>query len=328
MVIIVIGYIAGNSNAGGKCVGRFVNPITDICWSCVFPITIGPVEVNPGGREDIDGSKEMICFCKKPPSPVPVPGISVGFWEPVRLVDVTRTPYCFVTLGGFQLKNGTSNYGVHTGKGQYRNTVKTSYYHVHWYIYPLLYWLELFTDFMCLETSSFDVAYMSELDPLWRDDETAFILNPEALLFSNPLAQSACAADCLKASEGFPLNQLFWCAGCQGSLYPFSGTVGAHVGGVQASFLLLQRVSAKLHRSLLAPITSGKEASCGPYFSPDIKKTQYKVQMVYPTPDTSGKNACIPFGRTTIVSGSGKEFPYQGEDYGYLVWRKRQCCIF
>ena len=26
---------------GGKCNGRFLNPITDICWSCMFPITIG-----------------------------------------------------------------------------------------------------------------------------------------------------------------------------------------------------------------------------------------------------------------------------------------------
>jgi conjugal transfer pilus assembly protein TraU len=24
--------------APGRCTGRFVNPITDICWSCLFPI--------------------------------------------------------------------------------------------------------------------------------------------------------------------------------------------------------------------------------------------------------------------------------------------------
>ena len=27
--------------AGPTCHGRFMNPITDICWSCVFPLTIG-----------------------------------------------------------------------------------------------------------------------------------------------------------------------------------------------------------------------------------------------------------------------------------------------
>ncbi|WP_234000704.1 TraU family protein, partial [Erythrobacter sp. HI0019] len=25
----------------GRCTGSFVNPITDICWSCLFPISIG-----------------------------------------------------------------------------------------------------------------------------------------------------------------------------------------------------------------------------------------------------------------------------------------------
>jgi conjugal transfer pilus assembly protein TraU len=28
-----------------------------------------------------------------------------------------------------------------------------------------------------------------------------------------------------------------------------------------------------------------------------------------------------------VLWGSGKEFPYQGEDFGYLVWRKRSCCL-
>ena len=23
------------------CEGRFVNPITDVCWSCLFPLTLG-----------------------------------------------------------------------------------------------------------------------------------------------------------------------------------------------------------------------------------------------------------------------------------------------
>ena len=67
----------------------------------------------------------------------------------------------------------------------------------HYYIYPLLYWLEIVTDFLCLEASSFDVAYMSEIDPLWQDDELTTLLNPEAALFTSPIAQAACSADCL-----------------------------------------------------------------------------------------------------------------------------------
>src|SRR3546814_15425780 len=74
------------------------------------------------------------------------------------------------------------------------------------------------------------------------------IINPEAALFGNPIAQAACAADCVLASAGFANDLLFWCGGCQGSIYPFSGSVAAHVGGVQASLLLTERMIAKLHR--------------------------------------------------------------------------------
>lgn len=193
-------------------------------------------------------------------------------------------------------------------------------------MYPVIYWLELLTDFACLERASFDVAYLTELDPLWNDEETGFILNPEAVLFGNPVAQGACAADCGLASVGFPNDALFWCGGCQGSLYPFSGTISAHVGGVQASLLAMQRMMAKLHRELLLHGYMGSAGQCTKYPMPIIKKTQYKTQMVYPIPSNQ-RGGCHPLGRSETLWASGKEFPYQGEDFGYLIWRKRNCCV-
>ncbi|KJV85930.1 putative conjugative transfer TraU domain protein [Orientia tsutsugamushi str. UT76] len=41
---------------------------------------------------DTNASGRLICLCPKPGIPIPVPGIPVGFWEPVRLVDVTKSP--------------------------------------------------------------------------------------------------------------------------------------------------------------------------------------------------------------------------------------------
>lgn len=314
------------------CPGRFVNPFTDICWSCLFPITIGPVTVGGkgSGREDTPNPSAPLCFCKRPPIPLPVPGIPVGFWEPVRLVDITRTPFCMVNMGGLQLTKSPVGQGVHGARGSSRT--KNSFYQVHWYVYPVIYWLELLVDFLCLEQQSFDVAYITELDPLWNADELSFILNPEAILFGNPIAQAACAADCAATSaggptSGFPMDALFWCGGCQGSLYPFTGNNAAHMGGVQASLLLTQRMTAKLHRELLLWGTSGEAALCQKYPMPVIKKTQYKTQMTYPRPTTKGPMACNPLGRTEVLWGTGREFPYKGEDFGYLIWRKRQCCI-
>lgn len=129
---------------------------------------------------------------------------------------------------------------------------------------------------MCLEEATFDVAYLTELDPLWGDDESSFILNPEAILFANPIAQAACAADCVSATVGFPNDSLFWCGGCQGSLYPFSGHISAHVGGVQGSLLATQRLIAKLHREFLLKGTSGSESMCQKTPMPIIKKANTK----------------------------------------------------
>jgi conjugal transfer pilus assembly protein TraU len=250
---------------------------------------------------------------------MPIPGIPVSFWEPVRLVDVTRTPYCLVTLGGAQLTSSTAQGVVNTSPSGSQD----SFYHVHWYMYPIIYWLELLTDFICLEKGSFDVAYITELDPLWNNDELSFIINPESMLFSNRIAQAACAADCAATTAGFPLAALFWCGGCQGSLYPFTGSIGTHIGGVQASLLLVQRFTAKLHRQLLLWGYIGTRGLCGKYPMPIIQKQQYKTQMVYPSPTS----ACHPFGRTEVLWALGKEYPYYGEDFGYLIWRKRLCCL-
>src|SRR5665647_408501 len=49
-----------------------------------------------------------------------------------------------------------------------------------------------------LEQSSFDVVYLTELDPMWHDDELTFIFNPDVDL----PARAACAADCAAATAG------------------------------------------------------------------------------------------------------------------------------
>jgi conjugal transfer pilus assembly protein TraU len=228
-------------------------------------------------------------------------------------------------MGGIKMMDNDIQ-GRGTVENGHSGRVRESFYQVHWYMYPVIYWLELLVDFFCMEKGDFDIAYMTELDPLWNDDETAFILNPEAVLFSNPIAQAACSADCITSSLGFPLDALFWCVGCQGSLYPFTGSITSHIGGVQASLLLLQRMTAKLHREGLLWGTIGDDAMCDRYPMPILKKTQYKTQMIYPIPSTES-HQCYPLGRTETLWASGREHPYQGEDFGYLIWRKRNCCL-
>ena len=302
-----------------KCVGRFVNPVTDICWKCLFPIKIAGFTIVDGGP-DPAGAKGFLCACGKPKPRI---GIPVSFWEPARLVDVTRTPYCLVNMGGISVAN-TGTRGRGDIEEDPDTVTKKSFYQVHWYTYPVIYWLELLMDFICLENMSIDLAYVTELDPLWNDDEKNSILNPEALLFGNVIAQAACAADCIAASASLPLDPLFWCGGCQGSLYPFTGTIDHHTGGVQASLLVVQKMIARLHREGLLWGYMGEAGLCGKYFMPFIRKSQYRTQMTYPVANTQN---CHPLGHTEIFWGAGKEFPYKGSDFGYLIWRKRDCCM-
>lgn len=303
-----------------QCTGEFVNPITDVCWECLFPITIGSFEIMDGSvAPDTANPSSPFCICQDPVLRV---GIIGGFWEPVRLVDVSHEPYCFVNMGGMKMDLGFER-GM--GARSKATSSKMSSWHVHYYIYPLLYWLELLTDFVCMEEASFDVAYMSELDPTGSDDDLASILSPEAFLFNNLVSQAACSADCLKSSTSLPSDNLHWCSGCQGTMFPLNGNVNAHVGGVQASVNLIQKQLFKMHRAGLAEETASTNSRdiCRKRKALKMRKSTYRYQMVNPNPDT-----CQQLGKTTTTFESKKETPIVGEDFGYLIWRKRNCCIF
>src|SRR3546814_3992993 len=115
-------------------------------------------------------------------------------------------PWCFASLGGKKISPG-----FNIGHGRAADSVdghdRGAKWHVHWYVYPLLHWMEILTDMACLEQSSFDIAYVTEIDPLWQDDTLTALINPEVALFANPLAQTACAADCGPATGKLPLHR-------------------------------------------------------------------------------------------------------------------------
>lgn len=306
------------------CSGRFVNPITDICWDCLFPLTLGAIPIWPSEKPDPENPPQPICLCQKLPPPAPpIPGLAMGFWEPVRLVDVTKKPFCFVNLGGISLNPGIA-IGQKDGDSVNR---KTASWHVHWYTYPLVYWLELLNDAACLEVANVDIAYITEVDPLWQSDELTMLLNPEGLLFGNFVAQAACAADCATASVALPLDPLFWCAGCLGGMYPLNGNIQAEYGHIQGAVLAASRMAYKLHRQGLLWQTGGIEALCSKLPQPIMRKSMYRTQLTNPIPTVIGLSPCSPIGRTQTLYESFKMVPVIGEDFGVLMWRKRNCCV-
>ncbi|MCH9625619.1 MAG: hypothetical protein S4CHLAM123_07950 [Chlamydiales bacterium] len=299
--------------------GKFINPVTDVCWECLFPITVSGANITPNHK---DFTKHTTRFCICPGSP-PKVGVPLTFWEPLYMVDVTRHAYKLIGLGGISIgKESVKNRGTVSIIGD--GPSQSSFYQVHFYTYPLFSLLGMFTDFVCAHKGDLEMGFMSELDPTWNDDQLSIILNGEAGLFASEMAQLSCVADCTASSLNKPLDALFWCAGCQGSLYPFTGTVAHHIGGVQASSLLVHRVLAKLHRTFLLKGYE-KEEFCQAKSMPFIKKSLYKTQLVYPIPQTKG--ACHPLGKTDLIWGAGKSYPNGGEDFVYLIWNKKQCCL-
>lgn len=319
--------ISISTSQASRCTGKFVNPITDLCWDCIFPISIGSTQMGTdSNRPDTENYPSPICICPNPKAfGLPTPGLAVGFWEPRRMVDVTKRPFCMSSIGGMQLDPG-----IKIGEGSMpyegEDEGRIGNWHVHWYINPIVAILNLIVDNLCVDKTIFDLAYLTELDPLWNNDSLAFILNPEAILFGNIIAQAACAADCVASTVWKPLDPLFWCAGCQGTMYPFTGNAAEHLTSIQATSLIVEKFTFKLHRQLQAWVTSGPEAICHPIPAPIIKKSQYRLQTTIPVVG-NGDYGCNPYGKTTILHDSLKEIPITGEDFGYFVWGKRNCCI-
>ena len=105
LLALLLGSSALPTLAAGTatCTGKFPNPITDICWSCILPISIGSARIaNFGDQEDTDNPPSPLCSCLVNP----IVGLSIGFWEPARHVEVVRKPFCLVSLGGVDLDPG------------------------------------------------------------------------------------------------------------------------------------------------------------------------------------------------------------------------------
>jgi conjugal transfer pilus assembly protein TraU len=244
-----------------------------------------------------------------------------------------------VTLGSqLNIDINADMYGANVpkdGKGQ-----TSTFRHAHIFINPLMGLMEIALDSKCLEPKGFDLAWSSELDPTWSNEEMARLITPDAYLFGNIGADLACASDCVATTAGLDQMSamLYFCAGCTGTLYPLDGWASSVYGGVQMSSIYTQRVMAKMHRSLLVPSMAGPAAMCNtgmPQITMD--KRQYKYSMIYPVPQASANEngigaggsvmgCCQPFGRSTLLWGAGRELPKIGEDFAYGIFRKRDCC--
>jgi conjugal transfer pilus assembly protein TraU len=297
--------------------------LTGVCWTCMFPIRLGGFSFY--GNDVPDGATEkVLCECNA--EGLPDIGITGGAWLPARLVEVVRKPYCSPILGGTSFNKGVRLWG---GRKEVEGdgTDKT-YYNYHYWAFPLYMILQLFVQNNCNAGGirNLDMMYMSELDPTWNIDELAFFMNPEAVVFANPLAVAACTVDCATTTVSKPMASLYWCAGCWGNLYPFTGNIASDSSPPRDTSLLTARVLASLHRKALAHKTYGDEALCSGQIYPMLPKQQYKLSTLFPIAEANG-NCCHWIGESSFKWGEFRTLPGVGEDYVYLLWRYTDCCL-
>jgi conjugal transfer pilus assembly protein TraU len=301
--------------------------ISDICWSCIFPIILGGVALG-GSTDDAPSGRArpsipFLCICEDGPLGISL-GVPLGFWEPARLIEEVRLPYCSPTLGGIRMNLTNSRLLGGGTKGEHDITDKM-FYNFHYFAFPLLIILELFSGVRCHSDGfvDFDLMYLSEIDPTWSDDELAFYTVPEVVLFANPFMQTACIADAVMGLADKTINNMFWCAGSWGGLYPFTGSVEAGESRPRVTSLIAAKAIAALHRRGLAWKTMGNDALCGGYIYPTIPKEQYRLSMFWPVAETRSNHA---IGATPFRWGEWRNLPGY-EDYIYIIWRWNDCCL-
>lgn len=301
--------------------------LTDVCWSCMFPIRLFGATIHDGDNFVPDGATEKtFCSCDGN-SVIPAFGVTAGAWLPARLVEVVRKPYCSPIMGGMSFNNSVRLWGG--SKQTETDDSDKTFFNYHYWAFPLYAILELFTQTNCNAGGlrNLDMMYMSELDPTWNVDELAFFMNPEAVIFANPLAVAACTVDCAKTTAtGKPMTSLWWCAGCWGNLYPFSGNIASDGSAPRDTSLLTARLLSSMHRKSLAHKTYGDNALCGGTIYPMLPKQQYKLSTLFPIAEADGR-CCHAIGESTFRWGENRSIPGVGEDYVYMVWRYADCCL-
>lgn len=316
--------IAGQAVA--TCNSTFLNPITGINWQCAFPMNLGGV-VSFGVNEDNSVSDSNVdfpvCSCLLQGGATLV-GVNVAFWEPSRLIETVKDPFCFPSLGiGMPSLKGGTLLGANTsGSGKDATTVQA-----HYYVYPVWAMLKMFLDVPCLAGNrvdgggqDLDLAMITEVLPNWNNDLLAFLLNPEALLFANPAAMVSCIADMAAATADAPLNELFWCMGGWPGVYPAAGKIGTdHI--VEANAVAAGRLIYQIGR--LGGLLDHGINACGSIRTVYWRKRNYRFHFAQPV--RGGQ--CLHFGTPTPLWERFKNTPVKGDNFSMVLFRRVKCCL-
>jgi len=277
-----------------------------------------------------------LCTCLIKNSSQNIAGFKMTIVEPIGFIESSNTPWNFVGLGIKLDKSVDRRQGYSRGdedSGAFR--------YVHFVIFPPLgMTFGLMQDFICFERGNiFNFAFLSEVSPTYNSDLLA--LTEESakpvsrVWFSNPAAELACSVDCVSANFGKPINSLYWCDGCRGSVSAGnSGYISKLVNrpyeeSEMLAFRIIDEMSftggmLKTSEDSFTYLPSGvsiRSSLCKPQYFPVIIKSQYFLQPAF---EDKGDDA-EPFGKVRVIYDF-KMTLKQDDDVFFWLWRKKDFC--
>ena len=305
------------------CEGGMVNPLTEVSWSCVFPIQVGGVMLGGGEGSnqpnlDDDNPDGPLCLCPSRVFPFPTPGIRINFWRPERMIDTVENPGCLTALGIDVMNEAGRGHGSSSGGAIGLN--ERVFAQTHYYKWPVWAVLDLFTDVPCMSETGFDVAYMSEIDPTYQNAVLGLLVYPETVLFANPAAIMSCIADAAVATVGRrTIDPMFWCMGSWGPVYPLGGR-SSNDSHVVANMHIAAKGLYRMGRLGLLRVSDRSGCSDSP---PLIwEKDKFKLHMMRPTK----QETCVNIGQAGLLWAGGKGRPHK-TNYTWQVFEKVYCCV-
>lgn len=350
LVLLPIGEAGAQTGGGRTCPTKwhFGEQIMRTCWTCFFPLTIFGIPLLGEASELPDDRVNMpLCLCPGRTG-YPSPGFTLGWWSPRYSLEYVRKPWCLPSLAGIELDLGTVGsgsldpaYGLSIGRwggaGDATDSNVSTYYNFHSYTFPVDFLVGYLSDMACSKqgATGIDIAFMSEFDPSWNNDELALWTGPEAKVFAAPWAVVACSVDSVASTVKKPMRSLYYCAGSWGVIFPMAGHETSNSDMPRAVALLAARSMAKQHRFGIYKRTYGNKAICADTNSYVLQKQQYQLQMVFPSVEKdNGRMARSGNGGSNHWIGSSS-FKWGGEsstlpgqeDYVYLSWGYNDCCV-
>ena len=343
-----------------------------------FPLRIMGNTVVAGGDVPHPPGATNRSVCKCGQEPFAVYGYTRGMWLPTRFVEVVRRADCSPVYGAsvrpvlrqMAQLSGTLKPAILQSAGESSfGRYDTSFRHFHSWAFPFnpYGWSpRCFHKGGNLETSithptwsARDPVFMNLLYPEWMAIGNV-ANNP---LFNLTTHTASCVANTTGLGWGRVDDAAYWLGGCMGNNLPTTGSMSAEKNSIIGTSTILNRSILLSNRTggYASVSTVGDKALCSPVPVPFPAKSEFKVSMLFPYPESQPANSSAADSGINIgtlsaqlsgevadffkLAGKGahrlgaSDFSWavgrsdqalnnNDSDAVYLLWRWVDCCEF